>query len=152
MFRHAATPVKNCNFVRYVDFLYPLTLPVTLLLFVFRVCALYNNDKYVVAFFSLTWLSVLGSSIAFALGVHGKEIARTGYCLETVTQPIGIVATVLPAAHDTFVFWATSWAFMWHSASTSESRVTEGFKNMVLAKHLPAFSKSLLRDGQAYYL
>jgi hypothetical protein len=131
---------------------YPLTLPFTLLLFVFRVCALYHNNKYVVGFFSLTWLSVLGSSIALAINVHGIEIAQTGYCIEDKPQLVASLATILPAVHDAFVFWATSWAFAWNSLSPSDNRIKHGFNVMVLGKYLPAFSKSILHDGQAYYL
>jgi hypothetical protein len=64
---------------------------------------------------------------------------------------VELMALLMPAVNDTLVFLATSWAFKWNSLAPS-GNVKEGLNIMVLGKNLPAFSKSILRNGQAYYL
>ena len=145
-----AVPIANCKFGVYVHILYPFTLSFTLLLFVFRVCAIYNNNRSVVAVFSLSWLTVLGTSIMIPLGASASNIGTTNYCIQTSVKPYAKYSGFFPLAHDTLVFVATSWGFL------RNSYVGVSFKNMykvmILGKHLPGFSKSILHDGQAYFL
>jgi hypothetical protein len=81
-----AAPVGNCGYIRQISILYPFTIPLTVVPFVMRVFALYNNNKYVVAFFSMSWLSVLGSCIAVPIGALGFTIGTTKYCLDAKTK------------------------------------------------------------------
>ena len=136
--------------IHQVSLLYPFTIPLTVLLFVMRVSALYNNNKYVVVFFSITWLSVLAACIAVPIGAIGTQIGTTKYCIEDKTPLAAKLSSFCPFLHDSLVFIATSWALM--RSSYSEVNVKNGFRVMVLGRHLPAFSKSILRDGQAYFL
>jgi hypothetical protein len=143
-----AAPIGNCGHIRDITFLYTVALPSTLLIFVARVSALYNNNKYVVTFFSLLWLGVLASAIAVALDTSAFRIGKTNYCAESRSKKSSVLAT-MALVYDTLIFLATSWALM---RSYTPVTSTRGFRNMVLGKHLFAFSKSILRDGQAYYL
>jgi len=52
--------------------------------------------------------------------------------------------------HDGLIFMAASWAFMRNSFS--DVNVTNSIKVMVFGRNLPAFSKSILQNGQAYFL
>jgi hypothetical protein len=142
--------MANCFYANRVHNLYPFTVPLTLLLFVFRVCAIYNNNKYVVFLFSLSWLSVLGSSIALPIGLKGMTIGNTGYCVQGQIESFTMAIVFAPLVHDTLVCFATSWKFLYNSHE--ELNIKNGFKVMFLGRHLPVFSKSVLRDGQAYYL
>ena len=123
--------------------------PSTLLLFVLRVCALYHNQKWVVAFFFLSWIAVLCTSIMLSMGTNGKR-SPPNYCLEVKSTSSSRIAAITPFVHDTLVYLATSWAFMRNSYM--EPNVQNGVAVMVWGKHLPAFSRSMLRNGQAYYL
>ncbi len=146
-----AVPVGNClNVIRGIHSIYPLTVPTTVLLFVFRVCALFNNNKFVVVFFSLSWLAVLASSFTLPIGAQAVAIGNTNYCASGAGKPFTRVVTFVPFVHETLVFFATSWAFM--RRSYVDVNVKNGVKVMILGRHLPAFSKSILHDGQAYYL
>ncbi len=83
------------------------------------------------------------------MGVRGEPIANTGYCIEYKTPLAWEFARIVPFIHDTIVFMATSFALMRNSYSDDSKGKLEA---IVFGKYLPAFSKSLLRDGQAYYL
>ena len=54
------------------------------------------------------------------------------------------------AIHDTLIFVATTWVFMGNSHM--EINLNNAFSVMVLGRHLLAFSKALMRDGQLYFL
>ena len=108
------------------------------------------NSKYAVAFFGLSWLAILANSIFVSMGVVGMQIGRTPYCVEIKFQRQSILGAIGPIVHDTLIFMATAWAFMKNSCI--EANVKNSFQFMVLRRHLPAFSKSLLRDGQLYFL
>jgi len=144
-----AIPLSDCDYLRKESFLYPFTTPVTLLLFVMRTSALYNNNRYMVAFLVLSWLCVLICSALVPLGVMGIPFANTNYCIEIKTPVSWALTRIPPFTHDTIVFAVTSFALMRSSYSDDNKGK---LRTMVLGKYLPAFSKSLLRDGQAYYL
>jgi len=148
--RILAAPVGNCDYIRRVYILYLVALPFTSLLLVFRAVACYKNNKYVTAFFTLSWLAVLAGSIAFSRGIVGIQIGNTPYCMETNFTRYAMIGAISPAIHDTLIFVATTWVFMGNSSA--EINLKNAFKVMVLGRHLLAFSKSLLRNGQLYFL
>ena len=119
------------------------------MLFVLRTSALYDNNKYVVGFLCMSWLGVLICSIFVSFGVMGYAIANTGYCIEAKTNLAEGFAVIAPFVHDSVVFAATSWALSKNSYSDTKIGKLQA---MFLGKYLPAFSKSLLHDGQMYYL
>jgi len=146
----AANPVGDCALVRNIQVIYPFTAPATVLLFVFRVSALYNHNKHVTTFFFLLWLGVFGCSILVPISTSATNIGFTKYCVQDELKPYVKFSIILPPVNDTLVFLATSWAFF--TNVYMETNVKNGFDVMVLGKHLPAFSRSILQNGQAYYL
>jgi len=149
-FEFLAAPIGNCDYIRRVSFLYPVAVPFTILLLVFRVVALYKNNKYVVTFFALSWLAILAISIAIPFGMTGVQIGNTLYCLEIRLQQYAMLAAIGHCIHDILIFLAATWAFMTYSHM--EPNMKNSFNVGVLGRHLPAFSKSLLQDGQLYFL
>ena len=145
-----ASPIGNCNLIRYVNFLYPFTLPLGILHFIPRVSAMYLNNKFVVAFFTCSWLGVLAMSILWPFGVQGMKLGPSGYCFEIKLHSTASIHALVLLVHDSLVFLATSWAFIPLSYSTKNAKGM--FKVVILGKNLPKFTKSVLRDGQAYYL
>ena len=103
-----------------------------------------------VGFLCMSWLSVLISSVFVQLGVTGYAIANSGYCYEAKTKLAEGLAQLPPFLHDSFVFFATSWALSKNSYSDGGAKGK--LRTMFLGKYLPAFSKSFLHNGQAYYL
>jgi len=150
VFYATASPVGNCDHIRQISILYPFTIPFAIVPFVIRIFALYHRNKYIIAFFSITWLSVLGSCIAVSIGAMGINIGSTKYCLDFKSKMANAFSLFCPFIHDSLIFVATSWALM--RCSYTDVNKKNGLEIMVLGKHLPAFSKSILRDGQFYYL
>ena len=125
-------------------------MPVTTLPLVMRVCALCNNNKYLVAFFTFSWLSVLASFIIVPFGVAGKQVGNTKYCYEVKSETAAMASAVSILVLDILIFVVTSAVFM--NSSYGDVSIKKGYKAMLLGKHLPAFSRSILRGGQAYFL
>lgn len=143
-------PVDRCNLLRLISMLSPFTVPLSVLPFVMRISALYSKNKFVVAFFSVTWLFVLASYILAPIETVGASIKNTMYCLNTRSKLANSLTSSSVFIHDMLIFIATSWAFMRNSYS--DVNVKNGIRVMVFGKDLPAFSRSILQDGQAYFL
>jgi len=143
-------PVGHCHVLRHLSILSPFTVPLSVLPFVIRVSALYSNNRYVVTFFSMAWLGVLGSYIEAPIGTTGGYIGSTMFCVNLRKN----LAVALTASSvfilDLLIFMATSWALMRNSYA--DVTIKNSIKVMVFGRALPAFSQSILRDGQAYFL
>jgi hypothetical protein len=144
-----AAPIGNCAWIRYIAYIFPLTVPITISLFLFRVYALFRNTNCVLVFVFLSWLLILGSSIVVAVKKEGVNINGTKFCTQK-TQGKDIpdaVSTMTRFFHDTIVFTLTSW-WLYQSNSTEDN----GVMSVLFGRHLFPLTRSLLHDGQAYYL
>ena len=128
---------------------FPFCVPSMTLLVVFRACALYNNNPYVVTFFTCSWLVLVVACVTVPFASTAVNIGITEYCSPQVRSLVTFGIIYVPI-HETMIFLATSWAFL--QSSYTDTNVTNGLRVMILGKFLPAFSKSILHDGQAYYL
>ena len=143
--------MADCNLLRRVSLIFPFTLPLTILPLTVRVCCLYNRNKYVVTFFSLLWLTVLATCIGMPIIFRGYRIGDTQYCALKMTPGFIMNAhAICPLINDVIIFAATSWRLM--RFSYPKFSFGSGLKPMVFGKHLCVLSKSMLRDGQAYFL
>ncbi|KAF9482245.1 hypothetical protein BDN70DRAFT_853708 [Pholiota conissans] len=147
-------PTGNCEvFEKVVDAWYPISLGCSALLFFFRVSAIYNRNRLVVAFFFMIWLGLLACTLFIPIGVLGTNIGNTKYCQDADVPPTAYAAIIAPLVHDTLVFIAISWRLTRNAHIDSDSgKLSEGFKVALLGKYLPQFTRGLLRDGQRYYL
>jgi hypothetical protein len=141
--------MPDCVVSRRISMLFPLT-RTTALLFLFRVYALYNHNRYVIVLFSLSWLLSLGLSAHVPISGSAVHIGITKYCVFTRTKLSTSFVVFYPIFHETLVFLATAWALLGNSYI--DVNFANGFKVVVMGKFLPAFSKSFLHDGQAFYL
>jgi hypothetical protein len=150
-FFSSAIPMGDCDLLRRLSVIFPFTLPLTILPLTFRVCCLHNANKYVVTLFSFLWLTVLASGIGMPFAFKGYRIGNTQYCgLKMAPGYIMDAHAICPLVNDIMVFAATSWALM--GFSYPKLSFGRSLKLMVVGKHLCALSKSMLRDGQAYFL
>ena len=78
------------------------------------------------------------------------NIGNTAYCGQRQIESFTLTVVFAPLVHDTLVFVATTWKFLYNSHE--ELSIKNGFRIMFLGKNLPVFSRSVLRDGQAYYM
>ncbi|KAF9563106.1 hypothetical protein CPC08DRAFT_686956 [Agrocybe pediades] len=141
-------PTGNCAlFEKVIDWLFPIAVPFTSLLFFFRVRAIFDYNRYVVTFFAFMWLAVLAGCLTVTQGVVGAHIGPTDYCLNAKLEDYVSAAAIIPLVNDTIVFLAISARLMANSYA-DESRV----RTFVFGTQMPALSRSLLQDGQVYYL
>ncbi|KAF8199057.1 hypothetical protein BJ912DRAFT_950735, partial [Pholiota molesta] len=141
----------NCiHFETVTDAFYPISISCTALLFFFRLRAIYNQDRIVVVGFFLLWLGVLASTILIPIGILGGYIGNTKYCVDVDVPNSAYAGIFAPLIHDTMVFLAISWRLARNSHM--EMNFQEGIKVAIFGRYLPTFTKSLLRDGQRYYL
>ncbi|KAF9568706.1 hypothetical protein CPC08DRAFT_352419 [Agrocybe pediades] len=143
-------PVSHCENIHRLQVLYPIIMPSTALLFFYRVRAMYEGNRVVIGFFAFMWLAVLAGSLTPTVGITATRIGPTDYCVNLGLAPYVSTACIVPFVNDTFTFLATSWK-LWQNAHVPQS-IHNNVKVMVFGHHLPAFSKALLKDGQAYYL
>ncbi|CAA7262440.1 unnamed protein product [Cyclocybe aegerita] len=133
---------------------FAVSVALTSLLFLFRVRAIFDRNKYVRAFFSLMWLAVVAAVITPTQGLTGMNIGPTKYCIhEKVEMYVG-AANLLPLVNDTLIFLAISWKLMQntHAASAHPLSGKINLRAFLRGDYLPAFSRGLLQDGQVYYL
>jgi hypothetical protein len=149
--KHLAAPISNC-FVseKAVSVLFCLAVPLTSLLFFFRARAVFGRDPFAVAFFGVLWLGVLSGCLTTIPGIGGANIGPTPYCTTGVFKFYAVAAAITPLINDGIVFFAISWR-LWRN-TWARRTVKNGVRAMVYGDYLPAFSKSLLQDGQIYFL
>lgn len=130
----------------------------TAFLFFMRIRAIYANNKYVVLFFFLSWLAVVGGCV-FETQNGGKKVQLASipspgtYCIYSPDLNfISLVTsmTTIPMVNDTLIFVAITWRLMQNAHVKVNLR--NGIRVMILGHYLPAFSRALLKDGQVYFL
>ena len=65
-------------------------------------------------------------------------------------KPLAAAATIIPLVNDTLVFLAITGRIYCNSYAGRTLQV--GVRILLFGDYLPAFSKAILQDGQAYYL
>ncbi|KJA13277.1 hypothetical protein HYPSUDRAFT_174115 [Hypholoma sublateritium FD-334 SS-4] len=129
----------------------PLAFPCSAFLFLLRLRAVYNRDRVIVTIFSILWLGLLASSFFVPLGIQAAHIGPTKYCTIISVKKSAILGHLTPLIYDTLVFVAISWRLC-RIACARPSGPQERLKVVLFGRYLPAFTKSILLDGQIYYL
>ncbi len=78
------------------------------------------------------------------------QVGNTKYCYELKSETAAMASAVSTLVLDILIFVATSAVLM--KSSYGNISLGKGYKSMLLGKHLPAFSRSILRGGQGYFL
>jgi hypothetical protein len=132
------------------DIFYPISLSSSALLFFFRLKAIYSGNRLVIALFFVLWLGVLACTMLIPITVHEMHIGETPYCEDANVPSTAFAAVLAPLVHDTLVFFAISWRLAQNSHI--DINFHNGIKVALLGKYLPTFTRSMLLDGQRYYL
>ncbi|KAF8160269.1 hypothetical protein K438DRAFT_1860129 [Mycena galopus ATCC 62051] len=144
-------PLGGCRtFDLGLQILYPIAIPSTSLLFFFRVCAIYGGARIVKIIFGLMWVVVLGTCIIVPFATRGVNIGTTRYCMVGEDPPYAAIVGIVPAVFDTAVFIAISYRLIGNTHT--EYSWTKKARTFLTGAYLPSFSKSLLVDGQIYYM
>ncbi|KAG6867430.1 hypothetical protein C0993_002818 [Termitomyces sp. T159_Od127] len=148
--RTLAAELPDCQVLeKIICAFYHITFSSTALLFFLRVRAFFNQNKYIIAFFALLWLAVLGSSLTAATVASAMHLGPTNYCVNAKLKPYASAAPITFAINDTFVFLCISWRLL--SSALGRGR-NSSIVSVILGNYLSAFSRALLHDGQVYYL
>lgn len=83
-------------------------------------------------------------------GVSAYTMPVQGYCIEKRSELAYAMVNFPSLVHDTIIFLATSLAFV--SNSYRGLTLKNSLRVLIFGQFLPAFSRSVLRDGQLYYL
>ena len=140
---------------RLVVGFYCAVLVFTSLLFFFRTRAVFDGYPWVIAFFAVLWLAVLGGSLAFVVDAFkptgvDSTLNTAQICFSSGINPFVTATIIIPLINDTLVFLAISWRLYRNSYDPYTLR--GGIRFLFFGDYLPVFSKVLLQDGQAYYL
>ena len=121
----------------------------TPLLMYFRVCAVYNMNKFIVLFFGFTWLGVVASSAAPFGALEGTYIGPTKYCTAVVKHDYIFVTSVASFTNDILILLAIiSKLGMGDIRRSPTSQISITWKP---TGHLRAFTRVFLQDSQIYY-
>lgn len=147
--------IRRCYLFIITDHaLMTVTISTTTLLFVFRVTAIYERNNHVTTFFGLMWLVIVGCSIITTKGLEVYPDYDTDrsmwFCITRRVSSYLVLDFIVPLVHDTLIFLAISWRLAKNSIQHLDMRC--GIQAMILGKYMPAFSRSLLQDGQIYHL
>lgn len=147
----SAYPVGGCRTLETtLDCLYPIVVSSTSLLFFYRVRAIYAGDKIVTVVFGLLWIAELAACISVPIGTRGTNIGSTPYCFIAQLASYTGSASITPTVFDTAVFIAISYRLVGNTYVDYSWR--DKLRVFFRGAYLPYFSRSLLVDGQMYYM
>ncbi|EJC99638.1 uncharacterized protein FOMMEDRAFT_93095 [Fomitiporia mediterranea MF3/22] len=129
---------------------FAIAVPLTSLLFFFRVRAVFNDNKPIVAFFGFLWVSVLAGCITVPFATRGVHIGPTVFCILTGVKTYSATGIVISAVNDTLVLVAISLRILYNASI--DDNVGARVKAFWNGGALPKLSKSILQSGQQYYL
>ncbi|KAH7910121.1 hypothetical protein BJ138DRAFT_142830 [Hygrophoropsis aurantiaca] len=124
--------------------------PSTSALFFFRVCAVFDRSKIVVACFAIMWLGVLGSSIVVSFAIQAQHIGNTQRCINSSVKNWAGTPIVSNTIYATLVFLAISLKLMSMTMIDSPTG-SDRVKSFIRGDGLPRFSRLLFKSGQQYY-
>jgi len=148
----SSAPTGNCVvFEHAVEAWCPLNVACTGYLFFLRLRAVYNRNRIIVGTFFVLWLGLMVSSLFVPIGVMGGAVGPTDYCEDALVSKAVYFVQMGPFIYDTLVFVAISWRLS-RIAYIEQAGPRESLQVVLFGKYLPAFTKSMLLDGQIYYL
>lgn len=153
----AAAPVGHCAALERAALAWcPLAVSASGFLFFLRLRAVYNNDRILISVFFVLWLSLLTGGILVPISIKGGAVGSTLYCQDVWVSRISLFGQVAPLCFDTLVFLSISWRLSriasYSDGGSALGDNTDRIGSVLCGSNLPAFSKSLLVDGQIYYL
>ena len=151
----ASVGIGRCGRLQRVpSTFYGISSILTSLIFFFRVRAFYADNHLATCVFALLWLSVAATNIIASWSPTGGNIASddniSTYCTSFSVASYTSSAIITSLLHDTLVFLAISYKLS--SNAYIEDSISTRVRGFFSGSSLPRFSKTLLKDGQMYYL
>ncbi|KDR70188.1 hypothetical protein GALMADRAFT_41759, partial [Galerina marginata CBS 339.88] len=146
------TPVENCaTFQIALNVLLVVFVSCTTCFFYIRVCAIYDLNRYIIAFFGTTWLATVAMSITFAHTFTAHHIEPTTYCTERIQGYYLGPTTAILLFNDVLIYLAITWK-VYHIFRDAETTMGQRLKQLVFGASLPVLSKVILQDSGLYCL
>ncbi|KAF8898060.1 hypothetical protein CPB84DRAFT_1180389 [Gymnopilus junonius] len=98
----------------------------TSLLFIFRLHAIYGNDKKLHYFFSFMWLAALGASLIGVLDVDYTNVGHAKHCFSGTVKPYASMCNRITLLNDSFISTAISFRLMQVSLLDEERATMKG--------------------------
>ncbi|TCD63187.1 hypothetical protein EIP91_005854 [Steccherinum ochraceum] len=129
-----------------------LSTPLTSLLFLIRIRAVFYRNPFIVAFFGVFWLAILGTSliVPFSPGLKVVPIGDSGYCVNDRLSTLAILGVILAGAFDTLVFLAITVSLLRSHAFNGGPRAW--MKMFFTGQGMGSLTRVMLQSGQTYYL
>ncbi|KAI6016522.1 hypothetical protein EDC04DRAFT_527562 [Pisolithus marmoratus] len=145
-------PVSNCRLIAIISATFQIiSTAAASYLFLRRVHAVYFGNKNVQYFFSLLWITGIGTSCLLLYdAIHSyREIADTKHCVRQQDWAALHVAFAIPVVFDNLIYFA----IMHKILSTHQTGQKRGWRTFFShPKGLPHFSRAVFQGGQQYYL
>jgi hypothetical protein len=115
-----------------------------------RTCAVWGWNRFIVAFFTLSWVSVV--AVTTATAVHStKSLQVETYCNVIIVEGRLIqVPFIVAVINHTLIVIAITIALCKNTLGR-DLTLRDGIKSM-LGRSLPTFSRALLHDSQISYM
>ncbi|KAF5364692.1 hypothetical protein D9758_005623 [Tetrapyrgos nigripes] len=143
----------------FLEVFFFLVIGTTTGLFALRVRAVYNGHRVVQAIFFALWLGTTGSCLVvfFVLDSASNPDKGVSSCLLVEkTIALGVIIAISAMLHDTAVFLAISYQmyrFFRFSEQNQVPKTTKAVKFFAPgSRDLPPLMRSLVHEGQLYYL
>ncbi|KAF9524727.1 hypothetical protein CPB83DRAFT_860789 [Crepidotus variabilis] len=145
-------PIGHCRVVNTLGcVLFLLNRSSVSLLFYFRVVAVWNRNRYIVGFFTITWLLVVAGSVLAIFATRGDHIGPTQYCLVVVTQDFLFLAAVAESVNDMLVCAAITYKL---AEDGQHLGVLRGGRSLFIWRRVSfgRLSERFMQDTQLYLL
>ncbi|KAF8160235.1 hypothetical protein K438DRAFT_1860048 [Mycena galopus ATCC 62051] len=131
--------------------IYTVAISSTSLLFFFRARAIYGRTRAVTVVFGILWIAVLATSTIVPIATRAVNIGPNRYCITGEVADYAGAIGLAPGVFDTAVVLAISYKLVLntHVAHPSWKQKARAF---FTGAYLPPFTRSLIVDGQIYYL
>lgn len=147
---YGLAPVGRCHVINQVQgWGAAFQVPMSSLLFFFRIRAVFHGQRFLIGFFGLMWLSIVATSLIAPFALKTMPIGDTGYCVNNRLHSEGISAYIIQAVYDTLVFVAIT-AKLLRVSRQDDS--TPWWKLLVKGEGMGMVSRIMLQTGQIYYL
>ncbi|KZP20731.1 hypothetical protein FIBSPDRAFT_1044747 [Athelia psychrophila] len=143
-------PLSQCTTVGYISVgSWEVAVTATAFLFLLRVRAVFHDSKPTRILFEVFLVAVLVTTILLLLPIPFARPSSTMCVLPSSSH--AVVASMVPAVFDTFVFLAISWRIAFRAAAVGTT-LRARLQRLLSGRSLKALPKAIFHGGQAYYL
>ena len=119
------------------------------LLFLMRICAIFNSQKPVKMFFIALWLGTVACSVTAPFSISAAHIGTTRFCVPSPVARYGSAGVVAVCVNDTLVCATISMKLVLNARALGDSGLTRA---RLSRGGMGRITQVLLQGGLQYYL